>query len=126
VRSDLERILVHGGVTELVAKKRVSSRLPARVTPEVPTEVEVDNQVSDAFTVVDVFTQDKPGILYEICRVLEQADCTIALSKLGAEGERVTDVFYVHDRETRGKLPEPRIAELTRALTARLLALKGS
>ena len=35
--------------------------------PRFATRVEVDNSVSDFYTVVEVFTHDRPGLLYPHC-----------------------------------------------------------
>ncbi len=63
--------------------------------PAVKTEVRFDNGLAPDWTVVDVFTKDKPGLLYTIARALLSAGLTIALSKVSTEGARAMDVFYV-------------------------------
>ncbi len=64
----------------------------------MPTEVRVDNGVDPRFTVVDVFTRDRVGLLHAIARALHEQGLTIALSKINTEGLRVADVFYVEER----------------------------
>src|SRR5690606_4733303 len=53
------------GARELIRRKRTSGLKP-RVTPAVPTKVEIDNDISDDYTVIDVITQDRPGVLHAI------------------------------------------------------------
>ena len=65
------------------------------MTPPVRTEIEVDNDVSSDFSVLDVYTQDRPGVLYAITQTLAEAALDIHLSKVSTEGVRVADVFYV-------------------------------
>jgi [protein-PII] uridylyltransferase len=87
-----------------------------RHRPEVPTEVTVDNEASPEFTVVDVYTRDRPGLLQRIARTLYEQGVSIALSKVNTEGLRVADVFYVED-PGHGKLRDPeRLARLQAAL----------
>ncbi len=122
IAADLERVISGAvPVAELVAKVLGERRaaLPQRVKPAVPTEVEVDNDVSADFTVVDVYTQDRPGVLYTITRTLSALGLDIHLSKVATEGDRVADVFYV--RTAAGeKLGEPEVAALRAALHAGL------
>jgi [protein-PII] uridylyltransferase len=118
VEDDLAAVLTgDGDVARLVASRQEKRILKPRVTPEVQTEVEVDNAVAADFTVLDVFTQDRPGVLHAITRTLSELGLDIALSKVATEGERVADVFYVRDRETGEKITAPsRLAHVTGAL----------
>jgi [protein-PII] uridylyltransferase len=123
IEKDL-RALLGGQVTQAA----LLSRLPAtpawaqRRTPGVRTEVVVDNGASKHFTVVDVFTRDRVGLLHDIARVLHEEGVSIALSRIGTEGDRAADVFYVRDRSG-SKIEDP--ARLD-AIAGRLRALLGS
>lgn len=122
VEEDLARVLSGDEcVEDLVRARREKGTLKARKTPGVPTEIEIDNDASEDFTVIDIFTQDRLGVLYAITRTLTELGLDIALSKVATEAERVADCFYVIDRETRAKVTDPtRLAELTRAIEAAL------
>ena len=116
VASQLEAVLA--GETDpglLVEKAKPSAAMPVKHEPEVLTEIEIDNQVSADFTVIDVYTQDRPGVLYAVTRTLAELDLDIQLSKIATEANRVADVFYVRDREG-GKIWD----------TARLAAIRGA
>ena len=97
----------------------------ARSRPEVPpTEVKVDNEISRDFTVIDVFTEDRPGVLYTIARVLHEQGLDIHRSKVGVEADRVADIFYVRSERrptARSSIPA-RIAAIREALIARCRA----
>jgi [protein-PII] uridylyltransferase len=122
VQDDLGRVL--GGeatIADVIAARRERSVLPQKVKPRVLTEVEIDNDVSVDFTVVDVYTQDRLGVLYTIARTLAEQGLDIHLSKVATEAERVGDIFYVRDRATRAKLTGPlRQEALRQALFAAL------
>jgi len=92
--------LVCGRVTTaaLLAARPRPPAWARRKGPDVPTEVRVDNGVDQRFTVVDVFTRDRVGLLHAIARALHEHGLTIALSKVNTEGLRVADVFYVEER----------------------------
>lgn len=80
----------------------------------VATQVTFENDVSDEFTIIDVFAQDRPGLLYTITRTLSQLGLTIARAKISTEGARAIDSFYVREEEDKvtaaGKLEETRAA----------------
>jgi [protein-PII] uridylyltransferase len=110
--------LLRGEVTtaDLMARVPKTPSWAVRHLPDVPTEVTVDNDVSSTFTVVDVYTRDRPGVLHVIARTLHEQGLTIALSKINTEGMRVADVFYVRDAQD-GKLSDPeRLRDLSATL----------
>jgi [protein-PII] uridylyltransferase len=74
---------------------RGRSALKPRITPGVPTTVQVDDGASERFTVVDVATRDRPFVLHAITRALAELGLDIALAKVTTEGEKVADAFYV-------------------------------
>jgi [protein-PII] uridylyltransferase len=121
VEADLRRVLSDEETTEaLVQRRREKSGLPKRVTPEVPTEIEIDNDASDGYTVIDVYTQDRPGVLYAITGTLAELGLDIGLSKVATEAERVADIFYVRDHAG-GKIVDPaRLEEIREHLRAAL------
>jgi len=116
VEDDLARVL--GGsatVEEVIEERRDKSSLPERVVPKVRTEIKVDNEVSNDFSVIDVYTQDRLGVLYTITRTLADLALDIHLSKVATEAHRVADVFYVRERGG-GKLDADRVDEVRLAL----------
>ena len=124
LEEDLLRVLAGPQTVEaLIAARRPRSGLRPRVTPAVPTEVELDNDVSRDYTVIDVYTQDRLGVLYAITRTLSELGLDIALSKVATEAERVADIFYV--RGEAGKITDPaRQTEIVTRLRAALAELK--
>jgi [protein-PII] uridylyltransferase len=116
VEDDLARVLGGGATVEAVIdERRDKSSLPERVVPKVRTEIKVDNEVSSDFSVIDVYTQDRLGVLYTITRTLADLALDIHLSKVATEAHRVADVFYVRERGG-GKLDEHRVDEVRLAL----------
>jgi [protein-PII] uridylyltransferase len=64
-------------------------------TGRCPTEVLIDNEVSDSYTVIDVFADDKPGLLFLLAKTLVQLDLSIHMARIGTRLDQVVDVFYV-------------------------------
>jgi [protein-PII] uridylyltransferase len=88
-------------VEEMVAQAGRPSILGEKVVPRLPTKVEIDNEVSEDFTVIDVFTLDRAGILFAIANTLYHLELSIHLAKITTSVDRVLDVFYVTDRDGR-------------------------
>src|SRR3990170_447853 len=76
---------------------RAPSILEKRPNPMVHTRVDVDNEVSDAFTVIDIHTQDRIGLLYTITSTLSKLGLYIHIAKIATKGDEAADIFYVKD-----------------------------
>jgi len=85
------------------------------------TRVHVDNNTSEAFTVLDIFTADRPGLLYTISRTLFELDLSVSRAKIGTFLDQVVDVFYVTDPQGRKIHEEARLE----AIRVRLLEVLG-
>jgi [protein-PII] uridylyltransferase len=125
IRRDLAAVLEGRIAVEDLVRTRVAAATGSvftRAKPEVPpTEVKVDNEISRDFTVIDVFTEDRPGVLYTIARVLHEQGLDIHRSKVGVEADRVADIFYVRSDTTGAKvLDRGHIAAITEALVSAL------
>jgi len=125
VSSDLEAV-VSGRIKAeiLVAGRPRTESVAAWKTPAVPTECKLDNNVSRDFTVVEVITEDRPGVLYAIARALYVAELDIHRSKIATEANRAIDVFYVRDKASMDKITDPvRQNSLRESLLALLAAV---
>ncbi len=100
-------------VEDLVRRAARPSSLGEKIVPRLPTTVEIDNQVSEAYTVIDVFTCDRVGVLFAITNALYHLDLSIHLAKITTSVDRVFDVFYITDREGR-KVETPSTLALIR------------
>lgn len=98
----LERVLKgRVDVADLVGRSLPS--LPQGPRGKRPTLVQWDNRASDDFTIVEVYTQDRAGVLFTITYWLSRLDFSIHLAKISTDVDRVADVFYVTDGD-RGKV----------------------
>jgi [protein-PII] uridylyltransferase len=64
---------------------------------KVPTSVSFDNDGSDIYTIIEVDTRDRPGLLYDLTRTLSEANVIINSAVIATYGEQVVDTFYVKD-----------------------------
>ena len=63
----------------------------------IEPEVQINNQWSNRFTVVEVTGLDRPGLLYALTATISKLSLNIASAHVATFGERVVDVFYVTD-----------------------------
>ena len=83
-----------------------------------PTEVHMDHEVSDTYTVMDVFADDKQGLLFVIARTLVDLDLSIHMARIGTRLDQVADVFYVTDSRGEKIPPGEGCDHIQRALQA--------
>ena len=84
---------LEAAVDRKIRQYRRTGRRPAAR----PDKVVVDNRESDFFTIVEVATQDRPGLLYKITRALFRCDADVRVAKIAARVDQVLDIFYVRD-----------------------------
>jgi [protein-PII] uridylyltransferase len=63
----------------------------------VDTKITFDNDGSEIYTIIEVDTRDRPGLLYDLTRTLANAHVYIASAVIATYGEQVVDTFYVKD-----------------------------
>lgn len=89
--------------------------------PKVSTVINIDNEVSDDFTVVEVFTEDRIGVLFTITYSLHQLGLSIHVAKISTNVDQVADVFYVTDASGT-KIRDPGLVETVRQYLRQTLA----
>ena len=107
-------------IEELVSRSRRPSIL-TRKRRAAPTTIEIDNQVSRDYTVLDVSTGDRVGLLFTITNCLYHLWLEIHLAKITTMVDQVLDVFYVTDNEGR-KIEDPERLEIIRRELLRALS----
>ena len=64
---------------------------------KVPTSISFDNEGSEIYTIIEVDTRDRPGLLYDLTRTLAAANIQIASAMIATYGAQAVDTFYVKD-----------------------------
>ncbi|MBS1301321.1 [protein-PII] uridylyltransferase [Loktanella sp. SALINAS62] len=96
LRSMIQRTLMG----EIVAREALKDRdvLPKRMRAfRVPTVITFDNDGSEIYTIIEVDTRDRPGLLYDLTRTLANANVYISSAVIATYGEQAVDTFYVKD-----------------------------
>ncbi|MEX0305865.1 MAG: [protein-PII] uridylyltransferase [Ruegeria sp.] len=85
---------------EVVARDALKSRDKIKKRERafnVPTHITFDNEGSEIYTIIEVDTRDRPGLLYDLARTMAAANVYIANAVIATYGEQVVDTFYVKD-----------------------------
>jgi len=82
---------------------------------DFPTRISIDNDAHPVYTLVDIQTPDRLGLLYHLLRVFGTTGVTIALSRIATEKGAAIDSFYVTETEGR-KLRNETMFRLQKAL----------
>jgi len=82
-------------IPEQVAQR--TKKKPRFKAFSLETDVAVDNELSNLFTVVEASGLDRPGLLYDLTRTISDLNLNIASAHVSTFGERAVDVFYVTD-----------------------------
>jgi [protein-PII] uridylyltransferase len=85
---------------EIVPREAIKSRDKLKKRERafrVPTHITFDNDGSEIYTIIEVDTRDRPGLLYDLTRTLAANNVYIASAVIATFGEQVVDTFYVKD-----------------------------
>ena len=96
LRKMIERTL-HGEVVTrdaLATKDKMKKREKAF---KVQTSITFDNDGSEIYTIIEVDTRDRTGLLHDLTRTLADSNVYIASAVIATYGEQVVDTFYVKD-----------------------------
>jgi [protein-PII] uridylyltransferase len=103
-------------VHELVERKSKPRFLNKQKTKVAEARIFIDNDVSIGETVVDVWSQDRLGLLYDITKTFFKLGCTIERAKITTDQGRAVDVFYVKDAGGKKITSRERLKEIEEAV----------
>jgi [protein-PII] uridylyltransferase len=107
---------------------RLAQKKPLLKTASTPTlapedRVLIDNHGSDFYTILEIYTLDRIGLLYTITKTLSEAELNIHFAKISTKVDQVVDVFYVTDLEGQKIYDQDQLEEIQKAI---LFALKST
>ena len=84
--------------TAVAAKRPVRTSRQSAVLAESPaSEVRIDNESSSFFTILEVVSDDYPGLLFDVTSAIHELGLDIWVAKITTSVDQVVDVFYVRD-----------------------------
>ena len=110
----------------LLQKARRRRRLPAPQLHELdfPTRTLITNEATDLYTLIEVQTPDRLGLLYDLLRALGKLKVNVVLSRIATEKGAAIDSFYVTNQDGE-RITDPAIMEKIQT-AVQLAAVKGS
>ncbi len=103
------------------ARERMGYRMSQEA--DIPTRITVDSRNHPSFTIVDIETPDRIGLLYDLFAVFTRLNLTLELARITTEKEVAMDTFYICRAEDGAKVAKDReIQALQRALHAAAVA----
>jgi [protein-PII] uridylyltransferase len=88
--------------------------------PKVSTVIQIDNEASEQFNIVEVFTDDRIGVLFDIAHELHQLGLSIHVAKISTNVDQVADIFYVADQGGAKVMDPDRLEQIKASLYQRL------
>lgn len=124
VERDLKMVLnKRDYLDKLIYSRRTSPFMKPVFIPRYSDRVVIDEDSSDFFTVIEVYTWDRPGVLYAITDELYRLGVFIRLAKISTPGAQVADIFYVTNSEGRKLYDEEMYRKIEHNIISRLVTL---
>lgn len=99
------------------APLKVNRRRPRQTRAfHTPTQVHFSWRENPALTIVELITDDRPGLLATVGRIFQQQGIRLHTAKIATIGEHVEDVFFITDTEHAPLTQPERLEQLQQAL----------
>jgi len=111
ISEEVQRVLTGDeSVEHLFSKGRRYTKKDRGEAKSQVLRIEVDNHSSRSFTVIDIYTTDKRGLLFVIARSILDLGLFIYSAKIATRLDQVVDIFYVLGLDQK-KLTNPELIQ---------------
>jgi [protein-PII] uridylyltransferase len=114
LRKLVDQALKNPVKTEDLKKKDLAKRKSQAFN--VPTVINIDNDSSETFTLIEVDTKDRPGLLHDLSRTITSLNLSIYSAIIATYGSQAVDTFYVRNLIGLKVYDEDRCARIERKL----------
>ena len=98
IKSMLQMVLMGDkSIDALMDQERRIAGSPVMPTSGEEPKVEIDNESADHFTIIDIFADDRQGLLYVIANTISELGLSVHSAKISTKLDQVVDVLYVSD-----------------------------
>jgi [protein-PII] uridylyltransferase len=97
LQEDLKRVLEGKVEASALLQEMVPPLFHRYPPPRLATKVKVDNLISDFYTVVEVITHDRAGLLYRIAQKIFEMGLNLWMARISTKVDQVVDVFYIQN-----------------------------
>ncbi len=112
------RAILSGDKTLLKPLARPRKYRLRRRTFSVASKAEIDNAISNRFSVIELEGFDRPGLLHELTGKMTDLNLNVASAHIATFGEKIVDTFYVTDLMGDKITAKPRINTIRKRLIA--------
>ncbi len=95
--NDLHEALADRLLLDRLIKEKRDAKMPGAYGRPVRKKVVLNNEESDFFTLIEIESGARFGLLYDLACVIFSMNLDIRTAKVNSDGEKMTGVFYVRD-----------------------------
>ena len=117
IRTHLERELADTSESATIVSRRTPRQMKSFT---IPTETKMSVDEIKNFSVLEIATPDRPGLLARIGRILVEFDVVLQAAKIQTLGERVEDVFFITETDQQPIMDAQRCEALQAAIRREL------